>query len=76
VWVGFKIFHQGFSDALVDDNFMAIASFLLFDPKSFFDLAIFFHDLIDLKLQQVRDAQSRIDSHHKKQQVSITILAS
>ncbi len=49
--VGFKIFCQSYSDALVDSDLMTLASFLLFNPKSIFDPSIFINKLTYLELK-------------------------
>ena len=36
-----QIFTEGFSNALIDGNFMSLASLLFLDPKSAFDFSFF-----------------------------------
>lgn len=51
-----KIFGEDFLDALVDDNFMALASLLFLDPKSAFDLFFLIQEMTDFQLKQIRNA--------------------
>src|SRR5690606_1286386 len=70
-----SVFIQGFHDALVDRDLMALPPLFFFDPEPRLDPAILIDEVADSKLQQVRDSQCRVDAQHKQQQVAVAPLA-
>ena len=49
--IGFQIFAEYILNALVDDNFMSLVSFLLFDPKPLSDPVLIVDEMTNSQLQ-------------------------
>lgn len=67
---------QGFSDAVIDHNFLSFASLMLFDPKSLPNLLFLIQKILYPQSKQVRNSQGRINSHNKHQKVTESMLPS
>lgn len=76
IWKCNQVFFQCLSYAGVDHHFVAFPSLALLDPESSLDSPLLIQKVIDLQLQQIRDAQCGVDSHHEQQQITKTLLSS
>ncbi|MGB5844939.1 MAG: hypothetical protein WBG94_10875, partial [Anaerolineales bacterium] len=72
--VSLQIFPQGFPDTIINIDLVPFSPLLLLDPKPSLWSAAFIDEMSDLKLQQIRNAQSGIDSHRKQQKIAKTQL--
>jgi len=65
--IGFQILFKRFPYAIINNHFVAFASFALMNLKAMSNLTLFIQELADTQCQQVRDAQSGVDSSDEKQ---------
>ena len=71
--IGDEVFIQCVVDAGIDNHLITLLAFFFSNGEAFLGIAILIHKLPDAQLEEIRNAQGRIDPDHEQQEIAVAL---